>query len=678
MGMMEESVLASQNIFRFGGALAQRRLANLAWFLVFEAAFYIAYHFAMSFSQAMPSPFWFPDSVLLCALLRSKPRYWWIFLLGVLPIRLWSTVARDVPLWVLSASYLLDSGKGLVAALALRRFLIHPLRLESIRDFIVFVLIAVLLVPAAFAFGGATMRAALDTDYWTTWKQWFMGDALAQLIVTPAILCLLMNGSRNLRALSPLRRIEAAASIGGLVVTGYMASHMGVSSTLLAEPRFYAPILFLFWTAIRFGLFGGSVAVMIYAALFVEAAVEGRGPFAGQSPADLAAALQNYLLPRCLALYLVALSVEQARRAESLFRESDARFRMVANSAPVMIWMSRPDMLCDFFNDTWLAFTGRPLEAELGNGWAEGVHPQDIAHCLDVYRTAFDARQPFEMEYRLRRRDGKYRWILDLGIPRYAVNGDFVGYIGSAVDITDRKRAEELSGTLAHLQRVSVMGELSAAISHEIRQPLNAILMNTAAVGRMLESGEQRLPELRDVVFEIREDILRANEVINRTQALARKQETLKAAVDINATILDVLHLLAGEAAQRFILFRTQLDHDLPPVFGNQTQLQQVLLNVIVNGMDAMKDARPAARELVLRSALREHDTIEIVVTDRGSGVAPELLPQLFEPFFTTKENGLGLGLAVSRTIIEAHRGRIWAENNPDAGLSVHFTLPAA
>src|SRR5262245_47506568 len=133
MELKQESVLAPQNIFRFTEKiLAQRNLTKIAWFILFQIAFYIAYRFGMSFSQALPSPFWFPDSVLLCALLRAKPRYWWLFILGVLPIRFWSSVASDVPFWILSATYLIDTVKALVAAVALRRFLIHPFRLESI------------------------------------------------------------------------------------------------------------------------------------------------------------------------------------------------------------------------------------------------------------------------------------------------------------------------------------------------------------------------------------------------------------------------------------------------------------------------------------------------------------------------------------------------------------------
>src|SRR5215470_6042969 len=198
--------------------------------LAFAAAYYVSYSLGMAFSPTVSSPFWFPDSVLLCALLVTRPSRWWIFLLASLPIRLFSPAAHDVPLWLLLSSYLLDSAKGVVGALALRRSLPNPTRLETLKEFAIFGAIAVVSVPAVAAFAGAAVRSGLGDPYWTAWVQWFLGDALAQLVITPAILALGINGLKSVRMLSRARRIEATVLIIVLIATGYLAVAGGTTS----------------------------------------------------------------------------------------------------------------------------------------------------------------------------------------------------------------------------------------------------------------------------------------------------------------------------------------------------------------------------------------------------------------------------------------------------------------
>src|SRR4029453_15789662 len=187
----------------------------------------------------------------------------------------------------------------------------------------------------------------------------------------------------------------------------------------------------------------------------------------------------------------VSRDITERKIAEEELRESEARFRTVANAAPVMIWMSGPDKLCTFFNKGWLDFTGRTLEQELGNGWAEGVHREDLDRCLDVYQNSFKARESFSMEYRLRRSDGEYRWVLDSGTPRFASDGAFIGYIGSCIDLTERKTAEEEASRRREqvelLGRVSLLGEMTASLAHELNQPLTAIVNNATAAMQYLE-----------------------------------------------------------------------------------------------------------------------------------------------------------------------------------------------
>ncbi len=369
-------------------------------------------------------------------------------------------------------------------------------------------------------------------------------------------------------------------------------------------------------------------------------------------------------------------------RTESIRRaETEARFELMANAAPVLIWGSGRDKLCTFFNQPWLDFRGRPVEQELGNGWAEGVHPDDLAHCMKIYVECFDARRPFSMEYRLRRHDGEYRWILDKGVPRYDADGNFQGYIGSCVDFTELKlaQAEALrrQTELARVARVSTMGELLASIAHELNQPLGAILSNATAAELLLNKNPPDLKELHAILADIRKDDLRASEVIRRIHALLRKGEREWQPLNVNSVVEDALRIVRSEAAMRKTVITTHL-HAVPLIQGDEIELQQVLVNLIINGIEAMTNGPPERRELIVRTACDGEDMVEVAVMDSGPGIPPDKLPLVFEPFFTTKSNGLGMGLSIARTIIETHHGRVSAENNAAGGATFRFILPAA
>ena len=663
---------------RMTSVVLSSRGKTVLGFLAFLIAYYFAYRYGMAFSQALASPFWFPDSILLCALLKTRRELWWLFVLGTLPIRVFSEVAIGIPTWFLLACFAIDSAKGLAAAFLLRRFMRNPLRFESVRDFAIFVGLAVVLVPALSAFGGAAVRQALGADYGSAWLEWFMGDALAQLVVTPAILYWVFATPWKTKTLDIKRLAEAALLAAGLIGAGYWA-FMGGGAVSLAETRLYVPIIFLFWSALRFGMAGASGAIAVLSCFVVASAIEGSGPFAGLGPDQIAFALQNFVLLRAGPLYLVATLLEQRKDIERSLQDSEARFRAMADSAPVMLWMSGPDKRGQFFNQGWLNFTGRTLDQELGDGWIESVHPDDRQHCLDVCHTTFDTRQPFEVEYRMRRHDGEYRWVLDVGTPRFGPNGEFLGYIGSALDITDRRGAEESNRALAHVQRLAIIGELTAAIAHELKQPLSAIMSNADAARTLLDTPQPPLDEIRDIVSDIRRADLRADEVLGHVRDFLRKREIRMEPVDINGAVADVLPLVVGDARKRRVQIRTELGGDLPLVFGNQTQLQQVLINLIVNGMDAMASTPEGRRSLVIKTSKPNGDArVEVAVADSGAGIASGNLPRLFESFFTTRAEGMGLGLSIARSIVESHGGRIWADNNSSGGATFHFTVQVA
>jgi PAS domain S-box-containing protein len=382
---------------------------------------------------------------------------------------------------------------------------------------------------------------------------------------------------------------------------------------------------------------------------------------------------------RPLRMLGVAVDMTARKHSEEALRESEERFRTMADTAPVMIWMAGVNKLCTFFNKRWLDFTGRALEQELGKGWAENVHHEDLDRCLEMYTNSFDARREFTMEYRLRRHDGEYRWVLDNGVPRLGPDGTFLGYIGTAIDITQRKDAEtELQRNrqeLAHVTRISTMGELAASLAHELNQPLTAILSNAQAAQRFLAAKPSDLQEVHEILKDIVQDNSRAGEVIQRMRVLVKKGELAFVPLDIASVIRDVVALVRSDAILHSVRVVLEFNGGLPLARGDRVQLQQVVLNLLLNAFDAMKDLPASEREVSLRAELDSAGMLAVSVRDRGIGISGAKVDKIFEPFYTTKRDGLGMGLSISRSIIEAHGGRLWVENNQERGTTFHFTI---
>jgi PAS domain S-box-containing protein len=384
-----------------------------------------------------------------------------------------------------------------------------------------------------------------------------------------------------------------------------------------------------------------------------------------------------------VANYAIYRDITERKRAEQHLRESEARFQAMADTAPVLIWMTGTDGLCNYFNQPWLDFTGRTMEQEIGTGWIQGVHPDDAQGCFDGFLPAFEARRPFGMEYRLRRADGEYRWVMESGIPRYTGGGEFAGYIGSNVDITDLRRAEQereklrqAQSDLVHMNRVSAMGELTASLAHEIKQPIAAAVTDARTCLKWLARDRPDIEEAREAVSRIVKDVTRASEIITRIRSLFKKEEPQRELVDVNEVIREMVALLYGEAGRYSISIRTELASDLPNIKGDRVQLQQVFMNLMLNAIDAMNELN-GARELTIKSQRNPKDQLLISVSDNGVGLPPQCADKIFEAFFTTKPQGTGMGLSISRSIVESHGGRLWAAANSERGTTFQFTLPS-
>jgi PAS domain S-box-containing protein len=357
----------------------------------------------------------------------------------------------------------------------------------------------------------------------------------------------------------------------------------------------------------------------------------------------------------------------------------DARFCEVMDAAPVMIWVSGTDKQCVWFNRPWLSFTGRGMQQELGNGWSEGVHPEDFDRCLETYVSHFDARKEFRMEYRLRRNDGAYRWIDDTGIPHHARDGSFLGYIGSCTDIHEyRETQSELRRRLLEIARLTRRADAAAIASlfaHELNQPLAAILSNIEAAELDVAGFPATIGALKDILFDIRRDNLRAAQIIRHMQNLLRSDEPEVQKIDLNNVACVVHEILKPHAAEVGIEMKMHPWQSTLAVRADPTWLQQVVLNLALNAMDATMNNLPGQRCIVMETRKVGQSKAGLSVSDTGTGIPAHQLASIFEPF-ASKRGGSGLGLSTSRGIVEGFGGKIWAQNKAGGGAVFQFTLP--
>ncbi len=372
-------------------------------------------------------------------------------------------------------------------------------------------------------------------------------------------------------------------------------------------------------------------------------------------------------------------------RAAGLAREleiSEKRLNLAADSANLGMW--EWDIAHD---EIWITDKGRAMlgfdssEKLDFDRFRSRLHPDDRESVLKAVDSSLGAGAEYQSEYRVVLPDGQVRWIAGRGHVEFDGDGQPVRMRGASVDITQRKLAEleaaRHRNEMAHLSRVTTAGELSGSLAHELNRPLGAILSNAQAAQRMLANGGVDVAEFREILNDIVSEDKRAAEVIHRLRLWLQKGEVQQHSLRINKVVRDVLKLIRTDLISQNVSVDTELARDLPTVTGDPVQLQQVLVNLVVNACDAMADCDTPEHQLRIRTGIENGGGAVIVsVTDRGGGIQVKEVEQIFEPFFTTKAKGMGLGLSVCRTIIAAHRGKLWATNNAERGATFHFTLP--
>ena len=376
----------------------------------------------------------------------------------------------------------------------------------------------------------------------------------------------------------------------------------------------------------------------------------------------------------------VNLDIEELKCAQEALRESERSARSALDGIAGLIAVLAPNGELETANRQLFEYFGRSLEWLKNGGTSDMVHPEDLPRILELVKRGIASGIPFNFELRLRRFDGEYRWFDNRGVPIRDDSGRIARWYVLLTDIEDRIRAlarlEQMQSDFAHMNRVRVMGELVASLSHEITQPIASARIYARAAQNFLDMQPPDLGEVREALAGIVGNADRAGDIIGRIREQIKKTPPRKERFDLNAAINEVIVLGRSAIINNGVLVQTRLSEGLFPIYGDRVQLQQVILNLLLNAVEAMGSREAGARELLI-STEQDRTGLLVAVRDSGPGIDPSHLERVFDAFYTTKSSGMGMGLSICRSIIDAHGGRLWAEANEPRGTIFQFTLPA-
>ena len=484
----------------------------------------------------------------------------------------------------------------------------------------------------------------------------------------------------------PLRATRIALGLAGQTGVVIAASRRSAFPTPFERFLFQSII-----TQAEVALRNAALMTALHHALHCEQGARADAEAANRAKDLLNEELERRVVERTRQLSLVnqelRREIAERKRAEEALRESEQRFRDYAETASDWLWETGPDHSFTRVSKELTTLGTEPASRIGATRWDFATDVEEESEKWRLHAATLEAHQPFRgFVYRTAGADGSMVYIATSGKPVFDADGRFLGYRGVSSDVTAAVRADQVEkalhqaqAELARVTRVTTLGELAASIAHEINQPLAAIGADANACLHWLAADRPDLDSVREALTAIVKDGHRAGAVITRIRTLLARSSVAHGPCDLTGVIRDVLPLVGHEIAQHGILLQTSLAPDLPQVMGDGIQLQQVLLNLLLNAAEAVREVPPERRRLVVRSTLEQREDgpwAVVAVEDAGVGFGEAEAPRLFEPFYTTKPGGLGMGLSISRSIIDSHRGRLWATANPDDGATFHLAMP--
>ena len=653
-------------------------IVAVAYYLGAEIAFLIG-----TLSDRIFAPFWPPNIVLFCALLLSPPRQWWIYIAAAFPAHTIAELGVGMPMPQLLVAFVTNCMVAIVNAFGVQRLMVEPPWFGTISKTIIYVLITAFLSPAFCALGGAFVQilggGSID-DFGLFWARWYASNALGSLTLGPIAMICLESTTRP--RLAPAGRAVEAAIVAAFLIAACIIAFEDLPSIASGylPLLLYLPLPIIVWAAVRFGAKGASGAIFVISLVLIWRTLNGLSLFDIGSPETNVFGMQLFLIGLSPPILLLGSAIDETRRAERTTRESEERISFAAASSNVGLWQYEIATGTFWATDyCWTLFglsRSEPLDLDR---LVSRIHPNDAPIAGAALRSAVLRATPRDAEFRVQD-SGEIRWISVRARPVAGRAGKPAAIAGAFSDVTARKLAEAEADVqrqeIAHLMRVSMLGELSGGLAHELTQPLTAILSNAQAGKMLLAKGSRALSEIGNILDDIIAEDERAGEVIHRLHGMLKKGEVKHEPIDMNELIASTLQLLHSELIDRRMSVSFDNAAGLPATRGDPVQLQQTLLNLLMNAMDATENVPPARRTISITTATADDGGVEVRIYDCGTGLPPSREHEVFQPFFTTKKRGLGLGLSICTSIIKLHGGTLSLQNNVREGARAIFRLP--
>jgi signal transduction histidine kinase len=665
-------------------AFADFRDATRTSFIIFiayligaEAAFLVG-----TLSDNIFAPFWPPNVVLLAAMLMLGRERIWLCVFAALPAHVIAEAGVGMQLLPMAIAFATNVAVAAASAAVIWRLLGEPPWFGTFRKATLYVALVGFVCPALIAFGGAfvPMLAGAPGTYDVFWLQWFSSNALGNLTLAPIALILAGEGPKALWPTTRVRQVEAVILILTLLVVTNIAFTAGAgrSTNLFLPSLVYIPLPVILWFTARFGAAGASLSILTVTVDLIWRALNGPSYFVGGTPDSNVFALQIFLLCLAIPVLLLGASIGQTREVERQLREDEERIGLAAATANIGFWQY------DLATKTlWLSDYARFLFRLPGGGtiginqFLAALNAEDAHLVRRLILESATAGTDQTTEFQVGRAE-QARWIMARA--KKSSESRALQTSGIFIDVSARKtgevEAEQRRREIAHLMRVNQVSELSGGIAHEITQPLTAILANAQAARVMLDSPRVDLSVIAEVLDDIIQEDQRAGDVIKRVRSLLKSRDLDFDSVDLNEVVNSTLNLLRSELINRRVRIEPELEAKLPTVHADGIQLQQVLINLVMNAIEAVQQMDTPRRVIGFRTQLGNDGMVEVSVADRGIGLSVANQKRLFEPFFTTKERGLGLGLSICSTIVARHNGTMSIDNNASGGVTARVRLP--